>query len=237
MALAHNLLIRYLNSMYLQATGVTRSEDVEAFFFYCRAWCTIIHEHHQGEETSFFPKIAEYTAEKDIMNTSVEQHKAFESGLQTFEKYVTETPLGDYSGSVLRTLLDDFAPALVKHLHAEISTLLAVGEKFGGEKLQNSYDEWEKEIMKKSRTSADPVSLSPPPPTCCLLTDLTVRNATCRFWRSGSRIRGRKAPKLATVPLVRAILKQIHLLPDARKGMAILSLLELSATGAKLCYR
>jgi hemerythrin-like domain-containing protein len=184
MALAHNLLIRYLNSIYLQATGISRSEDVEAFLFYCQAWCTIIHEHHHGEENIFFPTIAEYTAKKDIMNTSVEQHKDFDSGMQKFEKYVTETPSNAYSGSMLRKLVDDFAPALVKHLHAEISTLLSVGEEFGGEKLQKSYDEWEKQIMKESRAKSDPVFLSFSSPTSFFLTDLTVYNATCRFWRS-----------------------------------------------------
>ncbi|KIM95797.1 hypothetical protein OIDMADRAFT_75892, partial [Oidiodendron maius Zn] len=161
MALAHNLFIRYLNSIYLQATGITRSEDVDAFLLYCRAWCTIIHEHHQGEETTFFSMIAEYTAEKDIMKTSVEQHNAFDSGIQVFEKYVTETPPKDYSGSTLRTLIDNFAPALVKHLHAEISTLLSIGEEFGGEKLRKSYDEWEKQVMKESRAKSDPYVMLP----------------------------------------------------------------------------
>jgi hemerythrin-like domain-containing protein len=160
MVLAHNILIRYLNSIYLQATGMSRSEDVGAFLFYCQAWCIIIHEHHHGEEETFFPMIAEYTAKKDIMNTNIEQHKAFESGIQKFEKYVTETPSNAYSGSMLRKLVDDFAPALIQHLHAEISTLLSVGEKFGGEKLQKVYDEWEEKIKKESREKSDPVFLS-----------------------------------------------------------------------------
>jgi hemerythrin-like domain-containing protein len=164
MALAHNIFLRYLNSIYLQATGIALSEDIEAFLRYCRAWCTIIHEHHQGEEKIFFPAIEEYTAKEGIMNTSVEQHKAFDSGIHEFEKYVTETLPDEYNGSKLRALIDDFAPALVKHLHAEISTLLSIGEKFGGDKLQKSYDEWEKQIIKESRAKSDPVFLSLCPP-------------------------------------------------------------------------
>jgi hypothetical protein len=46
----------------------------------------------------------------------------------------------------------------VKHLSAEIAKLIEIGEKFGGDKLQTTFDAYEEEIMKQSRTKWDPVS-------------------------------------------------------------------------------
>lgn len=159
MTLAHNLMIRYLNSIYLQATGITQSDDIAAFLFYCRAFCQLLHEHHRAEEEGFFPMIEEYTGKKGIMDREVEQHKAFDSSLHLFEQYVSETQPEDYSGSKLRTLIDEFAPALLKHLYAEVSSLISVGEEFGGDQLRQTFDGWEKELVKESQAKADPVPL------------------------------------------------------------------------------
>lgn len=162
MALAHNLMIRYLNSIYLQATGVEKAKDISDFLFYCKTWCTTIHEHHEGEEKVFFPRIDEYSGEKGVMEDAVDEHKTFTPGLGEFEKYVSQTKPDDYDGKILRSLIDAFAPALVKHLGAEIWKLIDVGEKFGGDKLQTTFDAFEEELLNESRKLWDPVCFARP---------------------------------------------------------------------------
>ena len=159
MALSHNTFIRYLNSIYLQATGVTEAKDVADFLFYCQSWCSVIHEHHSSEEKMLFPRMEDYTGEKGIMDDAVEEHKAFNTGIDNFEKYVRETKPEEYDGKKLRALIDDFAPALTKHLRQEIGKLIVVGEQFGGDKLFETFDKFETELVKESRLQWDPVSV------------------------------------------------------------------------------
>lgn len=161
MALAHNLMIRYLNSIYLQATGITKTSYITDFMFYCQAWCGIIHEHHTQEEEKFFPAVEAYSGQKGLMDGLVEEHHSFAAGLEKFEQYVNNTKADYYDGKALRAMIEDFAPALVKHLHAEIAMLVKVGEAFGGDKLQTTYDLWESEIVKESRAKADPFIMIP----------------------------------------------------------------------------
>jgi hypothetical protein len=157
MALAHNVMIRYLNSIYLQATGITDPKDVADFLFYCQSWHGIIHEHHAGEEKVFFPRLHALMGE-DVMEDAVEEHKAFGAGVEEFHSYVSNTKPEEYDGTKLRSIIDSFAPALLKHLQAEIKKLIDVGEKFGGDKFQVLFDEFEAELMKESRKEWDPVS-------------------------------------------------------------------------------
>jgi hemerythrin-like domain-containing protein len=74
MALSHNVFIRGLNSIYLQAPHI-RPEDHADFIAYCKCWCEILNSHHQMEEATVFPKIEEITGEKGIMDVNVEQHR------------------------------------------------------------------------------------------------------------------------------------------------------------------
>jgi hemerythrin-like domain-containing protein len=163
MALAHNLMIRYLNSIYLQASGVEKTKDISDFLFYCQTWCSTIHEHHEGEEKGFFPRIDEYSGEKGVMEDAVDEHKTFTPGLNDFQEYVGhQTKPEEYDGKKIRSLIDAFAPALVKHLRAEISKLIEVGEKFGGDKIQTTFDTFEAELLTKSRKLWDPVGCNRP---------------------------------------------------------------------------
>ena len=56
MALAHNMLLRGLNSLYKQARWV-RPEDIHSFLEYCNLWLKAIEIHHSGEEENLFPWI------------------------------------------------------------------------------------------------------------------------------------------------------------------------------------
>ncbi len=70
MALVHNIVIRGLNSIYLQAPHI-KPVDEKSFCRYIACWYTLLHGHHHGEETMFFPAVEEMTGVKGIMDTTL----------------------------------------------------------------------------------------------------------------------------------------------------------------------
>jgi hemerythrin-like domain-containing protein len=74
MALSHNVLIRGLNSIYLQAPHISPSEYAP-FISYALCWAELLDAHHRMEETSLFPTIERITGEVGIMDKNVEQHR------------------------------------------------------------------------------------------------------------------------------------------------------------------
>jgi hypothetical protein len=76
MALSHNVFIRGLNSIYLQAPNL-KPGDHSDFINYCKCWCDVLNNHHKMEEATVFPKIEEITGEKGIMDVNVEQHRRY----------------------------------------------------------------------------------------------------------------------------------------------------------------
>lgn len=91
MALAHNSFFRAMNAIYLQAPGISQATDISDFLIYCQCFFEMISHHHDKEEELFFPAIAQYTGDPDIMETNISAHAAFHSGLVRFGKYVKET--------------------------------------------------------------------------------------------------------------------------------------------------
>jgi hypothetical protein len=146
MCLAHNVLVLNLNAIYLQCEQVTQPKDVGDFLIFCQASIEEIRTHHEMEEKSFFPWIAEYTGVKNIMELNIEQHHAFEAALKKLEAYLYAVTPEAYDGKRVKKLLEDFAVALVPHLNDEIPTLLAL-EKYGGEKLGLVYERFNKQIL------------------------------------------------------------------------------------------
>jgi hypothetical protein len=53
MALVHNMIIRGLNSIYLQAPNIKLEKDVKDFLTYMYSWSLLVHMHHDNEEGSF----------------------------------------------------------------------------------------------------------------------------------------------------------------------------------------
>jgi hypothetical protein len=88
--------------------------------------------HHRDEESKIFPKIEDTVGEKGILDVNVDQHRAFEGGLEAYQHYLTDLAgkEDEFSGKRLLKLIDDFAPALQTHLSDEIPTLLAL-RKYG----------------------------------------------------------------------------------------------------------
>jgi hypothetical protein len=154
MALGHNVLIRGLNSIYLQAPHIS-SEDAPDFICYAKCWHEVLHGHHEMEETVLFPAIEAKTGEKGIMDGNVEQHRissslqfntvfekrkyelmnfqdAFTPGLEAYKAYLDKCSAdpSSFSGEELNGLIDAFAPKLFQHLRDEIPSLLSLS-RFG----------------------------------------------------------------------------------------------------------
>ncbi|KAK0705786.1 hypothetical protein B0T21DRAFT_377584 [Apiosordaria backusii] len=129
MANAHNLMIRGLNSIYLQAPHIA-APDVKPFCRYIAAFTNLIHVHHHGEETQFFPEVKKLSGVEGIMETNVHQHGVFKKGLHELDDYVTAV-LADkqeYDGKKVVGMIDAFGGSLVEHLRDEIPTLQRLRE-------------------------------------------------------------------------------------------------------------
>ncbi len=80
------------------------------------------------------------------MDTSLDQHHAFEEGLKRFGEYVYSVKADEWDRETFKVLLDNFLPALTTHLREEIQTLLDL-DKYGGEQLKKAFSDMEKRIM------------------------------------------------------------------------------------------
>ncbi len=126
MALVHNMIIRGLNSIYLQAPHI-KPADEKSFGRYMVNWHTLIHSHHDGEEDMLFPALHRLTGVEGLMCANIEQHKAFHDGLEIFKTYADAVAAGEkYEGGRVVEIIDGFATALVKHLGDEIPTIVGL---------------------------------------------------------------------------------------------------------------
>jgi hemerythrin-like domain-containing protein len=143
MANVHNLLLRGLNSIYLQAPHITLPADIADLLLYTKAWADTVHHHHSHEESILFPRIDALAKEagvpESLMNPNVDQHHLFEPKIQQMIEWVDEVRQGkkEYECKTLLRLIDSFAPVLTKHLHDEIDTLMGL-EACDGEKVKKA---------------------------------------------------------------------------------------------------
>ncbi|KAJ4346385.1 uncharacterized protein N0V89_010314 [Didymosphaeria variabile] len=145
MALAHNGIIRGLNSIYLQAAQIPRTEARD-FLTYCQCWYESMHHHHDSEEEMFFPDVESITHIQGLMEGNVEQHRAFTPGFEAFEAYTKSCLPEDYDGEKVRNLIDAFATPLHRHLVDEIDTLKAL-DRYDSEEIRGAYKRFEKSAM------------------------------------------------------------------------------------------
>ncbi|PKK51813.1 hypothetical protein CI102_4364 [Trichoderma harzianum] len=127
MACVHNMMLRGLNSIYLQAPYI-KAQDEKSFLHYSACFYQLVHVHHDGEEKMLFPLIEEMSGEKGIMQHNVEQHHTFDEGLEKYIKYIRDCLDGKeaYQGSNLIAIVDEFGQNLADHLHEEIMTILGL---------------------------------------------------------------------------------------------------------------
>lgn len=135
MANVHNMIIRGINSIYLQAPHI-QPADHKPFSRYILAFYTLLHVHHTGEEEMFFPEVEKMAGVKGVMDGNIEQHRVFGAGLESLKEYA-EGVLADkhgFEGGKVVEIIDGFGESLVKHLTEEIPTL--VGLRAHGEKMK-----------------------------------------------------------------------------------------------------
>ena len=162
MALAHNGIIRGLNSLYLQAPHIPPHDVATArdFLTYCQCWSESMHHHHDAEEEIYFPAIESISGVAGLMEQNIEQHRAFTPGFEAFETYCRTCPPEEFDGQRLRELVEGFAEALVKHLHEEIETLRAL-DGCDSTRLREAYERFVKSLMATDNVSLLlPLSLS-----------------------------------------------------------------------------
>jgi len=157
MCLVHNVLIRHLNCIYLQAPNVKLDKDIADFATFIHAWCVILEGHHHTEETLFFPWLEDYIGIKDHMGKNIEQHHAFHPGLKELDDYATGLTAGKetYDGANVRKIIDNFGPILAQHLKEEVESLEAL-EEFGD---KIDWVTWGKRVSDHAVKHGDTVSL------------------------------------------------------------------------------
>jgi hypothetical protein len=154
MSLAHNGIIRGLNSIYLQSTKLPHNDKIVArdFLTYCQCWSESMHHHHDAEEKEFFPSIEAISGIEGLMTQNVEQHRAFTPGFDKFEQYCRTCPPAEYDGEKLKNLVEGFAEPLTRHLHDEIETLRAL-DKYDSVRIRQAYQRFEKSLMATDNVS------------------------------------------------------------------------------------
>ena len=137
MACVHNLMVRGLNAIYLQAPHITPADEA-GFLHFAAIWYDLLHTHHTGEEVEFFPMLEAMAGEKGIMEANVEQHHAFHDAFEAFAGYVAACTAGKerYDGGKIVEMIDAFGPALMRHLADEIPTIQGL-RKYGIEAMKD----------------------------------------------------------------------------------------------------
>ncbi|RYO96762.1 hypothetical protein DL763_003038 [Monosporascus cannonballus] len=135
MALAHNVMIRSLNAIYLQAPHIQPGEQ-PAFLRFAEVWHKSVEHHHKTEEDIFFPIVEEMSGQKGIMEVNAQQHNAFQSGLEAFIAYLRQCLAREaqFDGKYLVRILDGFAQVMCERLADEITTFVDFRNR--GEKLK-----------------------------------------------------------------------------------------------------
>jgi Hemerythrin HHE cation binding domain len=164
MVLVHNMMLRGLNSIYLQAKHITKADE-RPFCKYILTWHLLLDHHHSGEEADLFPAIDQMVGEKDVMAVNVEQHHAFHPDLDAFITYVKDCETGKqkYDGDRIVALIDAFGKTLSDHLAEEISTITDL--KRFGEKVDSFPKVMDHEGEKVMVSGSRPHSLSNHGPT------------------------------------------------------------------------
>jgi hypothetical protein len=163
----HNMLIRGLNSIYLQAPYIKPADD-KSFCKYVLGWYVLLHSHHGGEEATFFPTVERMTGIKGLMDTNVEQHRVFHDGVDELKSYAEAVIASKekYDGNKIVELVDSFGTALTQHLADEIPTIQSLRQY--GEKLAGLPKEFEKE--------AETAMVLSPSSSNCVLHHVLIRD-------------------------------------------------------------
>ncbi|KAI1412111.1 hemerythrin HHE cation binding domain-containing protein [Hypoxylon sp. FL1857] len=150
MALVHNLIIRSLNAMYLQAPHIS-AEQEKPFLQFAELWYRVVEHHHRTEEEILFPMLEEMSGDEDVMKENTKQHDAFQTGLALFASYVRQCLAHEkkFNGEEMVRAFHRFAPILWQHLSDEIPTLIGL-ERYGA-RTSGFYAKFAAEVEKTQR--------------------------------------------------------------------------------------
>jgi hemerythrin-like domain-containing protein len=133
MVCVHNVLLRGLNSIVLQAPNIPPS-SYRSFIAYALTWHKSVSHHHDAEERYFFARLEQQFG-AGTMSTSFAEHAAFHDGLDRYAAYLQSVQGGggaSFSSDKLLEIIDGFAPALHLHLTNEIATIMDLA-RLGGD--------------------------------------------------------------------------------------------------------
>ncbi|PMD50073.1 uncharacterized protein K444DRAFT_638277 [Hyaloscypha bicolor E] len=160
MANTHNVIIRQMNSMYLQAPHVKLEADQLDLCQYAVFFQESLHHHHELEETRLFPDVEKITGEAGIMEQNVVQHHEFLPALETFGQYAQACldKKKSFDASQFIGLMDTFAPKLSTHLEDEIKTLRGLGKyKDNVKEIKKAYMALAADAQQASKTTIFPL--------------------------------------------------------------------------------
>ncbi|KAF8964792.1 hypothetical protein BDZ97DRAFT_1814499, partial [Flammula alnicola] len=120
LSLTHNVIIRALNSIWLNAPLVLREDEAD-FVQYNLTCLEMIRSHHEAQEMVIFPRLQE----KIDMRKNVVQHLEFDAALKNFKAYLVKVHdrVEPYDSERVLELRKALGSRLVQHLHDEISTV------------------------------------------------------------------------------------------------------------------
>lgn len=180
MIVIHNLIIRIINTVYLQCVNVERSpDDVQDFVSYALEWSKMVEEHHHTEETEVFPEIEKMTGVPGLMAANVSQHEAFSSGLHEYTEFLTKVQRQEeaYAGEKLKGIIDSFMPVLRQHLSDEIETLLRLRD------YDCDWEDWFDKLVKRLlNKSSDPRLKTTTIPLLLTNRDKTFEDGVFVWW-------------------------------------------------------
>jgi len=130
----HNIIIRGLNSVYLQAPHVA-AHDYKSFIGYSLGWHRVTDHHHYSEEEYFFKGLHEKIG-SEVMLASQAEHRKFHDGMGLYHSYLTSLAGKEdqFDSKKLLEIIDGFSGPLYTHLTNEIGALLDL-EKLGQTKV------------------------------------------------------------------------------------------------------
>ncbi|KAI1064916.1 hypothetical protein NW752_005896 [Fusarium irregulare] len=131
MTVVHNLFLRGINAIYVQAVNVAErgtAKDKSDFANFAWSWSQEVLEHHDIEESRIFPEINELAGVPGLMDANIEEHHLFHTGLDKFREYVDKLRKEEeeLDGEKLKGIIDSFMPVLRTHLENEIDTLVGL---------------------------------------------------------------------------------------------------------------
>lgn len=133
---SHNILLRGLNSILLQAPNVPittdeqfSARDVKDLLFYIKSWAKMVNHHHWVEEAYMFPGIEKLAGQPGLMDDPKHQHNLFHDGMEALLEYASVTMPENYrweGPDGMKAILDSFSKHMTDHLYAEIDIFLGM---------------------------------------------------------------------------------------------------------------